>query len=216
MYAIIVWSKTRHPGVVAAQPARMKRKRLAMTVLTVTVLRFARTAGTRSRNCDKTWGGSSNRTCRIFGSPGNHIEGTILLWSTVLTHLSDNTDSGFCSPSRSVYARPKFVKYQAPNHLSGEWAKSDLPQPLPIIFKICTVQIIGQFWLDLDKKIGYPPFKLAGRKGRLHKLDSTDTGPHAPKCCLIQNHQSHSVVLLMSMASSRPVYNISRFVCMGC
>ena len=42
---------------------------------------------------------------------GNDVEGTILFSSTVLTPFSDNTDSGFCSPSRSVFAGPKFSKH---------------------------------------------------------------------------------------------------------
>ena len=55
-----------------------------------------------------------------------------------------------------------------------------------------------KFWPDLDKKTGWPPFKLAGH---LHELDSTNKGPLAPKNCLTLSHPSHSVVLLISIAS---------------
>ena len=66
----IVWSETRCVGV-------MEGWRLAMTVLAA-YRGFALAAGTRSVYCGKTWRGSSNRTCRIFGDLCNHVEGTML------------------------------------------------------------------------------------------------------------------------------------------
>ena len=50
------------------------------------------------------------------------------------------------------------------------------------------------------------------------KLDSTNTGPNAPRSAVRLGAIRVIViaVLLMSMASGRAVQTISRFVCMGC
>ena len=52
---------------------------------------------------------------------------------------------------------------------------------------------------------------------RMFKLDSTDTG-HMPRSAVRLGaiRVLVSAVLLMSMASGRPVHTISRFICMGC
>ena len=109
--------------------------------------RFACTAGTRSVYCDKTGRESSNRTCRRFDGLGNHVEGTCSFEAQVLTPLSDNTDSGFCSPSRSVYARPKFTKHHwhqiTFEQVWGDWAKAPLPKPLCISK---SVQSVGRIF----------------------------------------------------------------------
>jgi len=58
------------------------------------------------------------------------------------------------------------------------------------------------------------PFKS---RRRMFKLDSTDTG-RMPRSAVRLGaiRVVVSAVLLMSMASGRPVHTISRFVCMGC
>ena len=58
------------------------------------------------------------------------------------------------------------------------------------------------------------PFKSCGRT---IKLDSTDTG-RMPRSAVRLGaiRVLVSAVLLMSMASGRPVHTISRFVCTGC
>ena len=92
-------SKTRRVGLIAAW---MEGKRLAMTVLTVL-----------PSVCGHCWHPLSlfrqNRARKLKLALQN-------IWRprqscrTVLTPLSDNMDSCFCSPSRLVFAGPKFTK----------------------------------------------------------------------------------------------------------
>ena len=71
-----------------------------------------------------------------------------------------------------------------------------------------------KIWPDLGDKIGMAPFKLSARRD---KLDSTCTGRMPGSAVRLGAIRVLvSAVFLMSMASSRPVHTISRFVCMGC
>ena len=148
---------------------------------------------------------------------------------------SDNKDSCFCPPI------PRFTKHHGTKSPLGQLGQSSFTAALVhfqnlqgmymILYKdtvmpvrvICadypyytvSVQSVGEFSARFRFK------KLDGihlsRGGSLHNLDSTNKGPHAPKCCPTQSHPSHScVMLLMSMASGRQVHTISHFVCIGC
>ena len=71
-----------------------------------------------------------------------------------------------------------------------------------------------KLWPDLGDKIGMAPFKLSARRD---KLDSTCTGRMPGSAVRLGAIRVLvSGVLLMSMASSRPVHTISRFVCIAC
>jgi len=71
-----------------------------------------------------------------------------------------------------------------------------------------------KFWPDLGAKIGMAPFNPSARRD---KLDSTCTGRMPGSAVRLGAIRVLvSAVFLMSMASSRPVHTISRFVCMGC
>ena len=100
-------------------------------------------------HCYKTGQGSSNKTCRIFGCPGNHVKGTILLWSTVLTALSDQTDSCFCSQSRSVYAAPKFIKHHGTKTPLGQVGQSWFTTAL-VHFQKCAVDEHGSHFVCMS------------------------------------------------------------------
>ena len=71
-----------------------------------------------------------------------------------------------------------------------------------------------KLWPDLGDKIGMAPFKLSARRD---KLDSTCTGRMPGSAVRLGAIRVVvSAVLVMSMASGRPLHTISRFVCMGC
>ena len=120
----------------------MEGKRLAMKILTVLLSVCTHLPSFCAHQLSLLW---QNRARKLKQDLQNiwrplqscwTSEGTMLFWSTVLTPLSDNTDSGFCLPSRSVYAGGSSSNIMAPNHLWGHWAKAPLPAPL-CIFKIC-------------------------------------------------------------------------------
>ena len=138
---------------------------------------------TSSVYCDKSGRGSSNRTCRIFGCLGNHVEGTILPSSTVLTPSSDN--SCFCSQSRSVYARPKFITHHGTKSPLGRLGQSSVTKAL-VQFKICrgcTKCCLHLSWLVVSTS-----------------WTGHDTGPHAPSAVQFRAIQVIvSVVLLMNI-----------------
>ena len=109
MYAI-VWSKTRRVSVVAAG---MEGKRLAMTVLAVLlsvcapcVHPFSLLRQNRARNLESEPQRKLKQDLQNIWQP---LQSTLLgrdntLLKHSVTPLSDNTDSCFCLPSRSVYA----------------------------------------------------------------------------------------------------------------
>ena len=81
-------------------------------------------------------------------------------------------------------------------------------------FNLCLGRLSEFVVPDLGSKKGMAAFKSGGR---MIKLDSTDTG-RMPRSAVRLGaiRVVVSAVLLMSMASGRPVHTISRFVCMGC
>ena len=146
MYAI-VWSETRRAGVVAS---RMEGKRLAaMTVLTVLPsvcahcghpLSSLRQNSVRKLKQDlqNTWQPrQSFRKDNTPLKPSAHS-------------LADNTDSGFCSPSRSVYAVPRFTKHHWHQITFGA-SGPKLILPHSPIFKICRgcTKCRSNFWPGL-------------------------------------------------------------------
>jgi len=80
-------------------------------------------------------------------------------------------------------------------------------------FNLC-VGRRSEFVAGFSIKKGMAPFKSCGRT---NQLDSTDTG-RMPRSAVRLGaiRVLVSAVLLISMASGRPVHTISRFVCMGC
>ena len=54
----------------------------------------------------------------------------ILLWSTVLTPLSNNTDCSFCSSSKSVFAGPNFTKHHSTKSPLGQLGQSSFTTAL--------------------------------------------------------------------------------------
>ena len=80
-------------------------------------------------------------------------------------------------------------------------------------FNLC-VGRPSEFVAGFSIKKGMAPFKSCGRT---NQLDSTDTG-RMPRSAVRLGaiRVLESAVLLISMASGRPVHTISRFVCMGC
>ena len=93
---------------------------------------FARTAGTSSVFCEKTRLGSSNRTCRIFCYLGNYVEGTILFEGQCsLPCLTTRTAaSAQCSPSKLVFAGPKFTKHHGTKSPLGRLDQSSFTTAL--------------------------------------------------------------------------------------
>ena len=123
-------------------------------------LRLVSTAGTSSVYCDKTGRGSSNSICKIFGDICNHVEGTILFWSRALTPLSDNTESSFCLPSKSVYAEPKFTKHHGtksplPFRQLGPKVIFKAPLPQPLHHRLLTFDILAQWVIPVYLVISY-------------------------------------------------------------
>ena len=150
----------------------------------------------------------------------------------MLTPWSDNRC--FCSPSRAVFGLTKVhqtswlqitcgaigPKLHYRGHRAYQYSKYTLIKACRGC-TICRYQVLisvsaapPNFWPDWIKKNEWALFKSAGRCTSWTALTRAHQARSAVRLGAIR--VIVSVVLLISMASGRPVHTISRFVCMGC